>query len=193
MSICLRRREFIAGLGGATAAWPVVATAQQPTMPVIGVIATSAPEPIAYQVSAIRKGLSETGFVEGRNVAIESRFANNDYDRLPELAADLVRRRVAVIVAAGGAAAALAAKAATTTIPIVFRSGVDPVQAGLVASFNRPGGNITGINEMNFELVDSANRDRGAFWGGRHWCLRVGARGHSGDRSRSLWRYSRTQ
>jgi putative ABC transport system substrate-binding protein len=152
MTATIARREFIAALGGA-AVWPLAARAQQPAVPVIGVLATSAPEPIAYQMSAFRMGLSKTGFVEGRNVAIEARFANNEYDRLPELAADLVRRRVAVIVAAGGAAAALAAKAATTTIPIVFRSGLDPVQTGLVASFNRPGGNITGINEMNFELV----------------------------------------
>ena len=131
----------------------MAARAQQPAMPVVGFLATSAPEPIAHHVSAFRKGLSETGFVEGRNVAIESRFAHNDYGRLPELAADLVRRRVAVIVAAGGRQSALAAKAATTTIPIVFRSGVDPVQAGLVASFNRPGGNVTGINNMGFDLL----------------------------------------
>src|SRR2546426_11252549 len=131
----MKRREFITLLGGSTLAWQLPARAQQPAMPVVGFLATSAPEPIAYQLLAFRKGLSETGFVEGRNVAIESRFANNDYGRLPELAADLVRRRVAVIVAGGGILAALAAKAATTTIPIVFRSGIDPVQAGLVASF----------------------------------------------------------
>ena len=119
----MRRREFITLLGGVAAAWPLAAQAQQPTMPVVGFLAISAPEPVAYQVAAFRKGLSEIGFVESRNIAIETRFAHNEYDRLPELAADLVRRRVAVIVAAGGLLSTLAAKAATTTIPIVFRSG----------------------------------------------------------------------
>jgi putative ABC transport system substrate-binding protein len=145
----MRRREFIAGLGSA-AAWPVVARAQQPAMPVIGYLVTGSPLPREEHVAAFRQGLSETGFVEGRNVTIDYRFPNT-YDRLPELATELVRRRVAVI-ATSGLQAALAAKAATTTIPIVFRTGGDPVQYGLVASFNRPGGNITGINDIGEDL-----------------------------------------
>src|SRR6516165_4316656 len=137
----MRRRGFIVGLGS-VAAWPVVARAQQSAVPVIGYIVTGSPLPREEHVAAFRQGLSETGFVEGRNVTIDYRFPNT-YDRLPELATELVRRRVAVI-ATSGLQAALAAKAATTTIPIVFRTGGDPVQYGLVASFNRPGGNITG-------------------------------------------------
>jgi putative ABC transport system substrate-binding protein len=148
----MRRREFISLLGGAAAAWPLAARAQQPAMPVVGHLSVSSPEAQASRVSAFRKGLSETGYVGGRNVAIEYRWAYNEIDRLPELAADLVRRRVVVIAAQGGAAA-LPAKAATTTIPIVFSTGVDPVQSGLVASLNRPGGNVTGFASMNVELV----------------------------------------
>ena len=152
MSICLRRRDFIAGLGGAAAAWPLAAHAQRPAMPVVGFLFVSPPEVAADFLAGFRKGLSEMGYVEGRNLAIEIRSAHNQSDRLPELAADLVRQRVAVI-AVGSVAAALAAKAATTTIPIVFAFGADPVQFGLVDSLNRPGGNVTGMSSMQHELV----------------------------------------
>ena len=148
----MRRREFIAGLGGGVAAGPLVARAQQPAMPVIGYLYAGALETSVHLLAAFRKGLSETGYVEGQNVAIEYRWGHNDSNLLPELAAELVRRRVTVIVTPGGSTAAIAAKAEIGTIPIVFSIGGDPVRAGLVSSYNRPGGNVTGISSMNAEL-----------------------------------------
>jgi len=143
----IRRREFITLLGGA-AGWPLAARAQQATMPVIGFMSARSPEDSAHLVAAFRRGLGESGFVEGQNVAIEFRWAHGHYDRLPALAVELVRRQVNVLVAVGGEPSPLAAKRATSTIPLVFGIGSDPVSLGLVESFSRPGGNVTGVTLM---------------------------------------------
>jgi putative tryptophan/tyrosine transport system substrate-binding protein len=149
----MRRRDFITLVGGTAAGWPLAAQAQQPALPVIGYLSGATPETMRDWVSVFRQSLAETGFTEGRDVAIEYHWAAGQNDRLPELAADLVHRGVAVIAVGASTPGALAAKAATQTIPIVFGVGTDPVKVGLVASLAHPGGNVTGVTAMNVELI----------------------------------------
>ena len=149
----MRRREFITFLGGATIAWPLAARAQQAALPVIGFLSSASPDDYTIRLRAFRQGLKDAGYVEGQNVTVEYRWAEDQYSRLPLLAAELVRRKVNVIVAGGGTPSAVAAKAATATIPIIFAVAVDPVKTGFVANLKRPGGNLTGVTNLNVEVA----------------------------------------
>ena len=148
----MRRREFISLIGGVAASWPLAARAQQPAMPVVGFLGSASPDEYTIRLRAFRQGLKDAGYVEGENVAIEYRWAENEYNRLASLAAELVHRQVAVIVAGGGTPSAMAAKAATVAIPIVFAISVDPVKIGFVANLSRPGGNLTGVTNLNVDV-----------------------------------------